>query len=174
MKPAATTLASPTLLDPDRVGALIATRIATLQAIASGLPGHLAGIRAAADGGPADRQAVLEATSLILDNLYRGVLSPRTAVPRDFWESDLGLSIARAHARVVPDAEVVSQAEAAELLGVSREYVSQLVEAGRARTIVREAAAPRSPRKPREMLYRDGLDALRAGLRRDHRQEDQL
>jgi hypothetical protein len=74
----------------------------------------------------------------------------------------------------VPDDEVVHQAEAAQRLGVSREYVSQLVEAGRARTIVREAAAPRSRLRPREMLFRDGLDEIRARLKREARKEVSL
>lgn len=159
------------LLDAARVEALIEARIRTLQGITAELSSHLALIARAAAGEPVDREAVLRATELILGNLYRGVLSPRATVPKDFWESPIGLAIARAHAHVVPDAEVVSQAEAAELLGVSREYVSQLVEAGKARTIVREAAAPRSPRRPREMLFRDGLEPLKAGLRRDPRKE---
>lgn len=155
------------LFDAEQVGALIDGRIATLQAIARELPAHLALIHGAAEGQPVAREDVLRATGLILDNLYRGVLSPRTTVPRDFWTSPLGLAIARAHSHVVPDDEVVSQAEAAELLGVSREYVSQLVEAGKVPTIVREAAAPRSKSRPREMLYRDGLEALRARPRRE-------
>lgn len=159
------------LLDAERVASLVDTRIRTLEGIAAELGSLLELIRRAAEGQNVPRDAVLRATGLILDNLYRGVLSPRAIVPRDFWESPLGLAIARAHTRVVPDAEVISQAEAAELLGVSREYVSQLVETGKARTIVREAAAPRSPRRPREMLFRDGLDALKAGLRRELRKE---
>ena len=161
---------SPLLLDAPHVGTLIDDRITTLQRIAAELPALLATIAAAAAGEAVGRAEVLHATELILDNLYRGVLSPRATVPRDFWASPMGLAIARAHAHVVPDDEVMSQAEAAEALGVSREYVSQLVETGRAATIVREAAAPRSKRRPREMLYRAGLPALRAGLRRDARQ----
>ena len=159
------------LLDAAHVTELIDARIENLEAIARELPAYLTLIHAAAAGRPVEREAVLYATGLILDNLYRGVLSPHANVPRDFWESPIGLAIARAHARVVPDAEVVSQAEAADLLGVSREYISQLVEAGRARTIVREAAALRSRLRPREMLYRDGLDDLKARLRRDSRKE---
>jgi hypothetical protein len=162
------------LLDADRVEALIDERIRTLQGIARELPDHLALIHAAAAGTPVPREDLLRATGLILDNLYRGVLSPRATVPRDFWASAIGLAIARAHARVVPDDEVVSQAEAAELLGVSREYVSQLVEAGRARTIVREAAAPRSRLRPREMLFRDGLEEIRVRLKREARKEVSL
>lgn len=159
------------LLDEAHVGTLIEERIQTLGSIAEELPGLLALLHAAAEGEPAGRDEVLRATGLILDNLYRGVLSPRATVPRDFWDSPFGLAIARAHARVVPDHEVVSQAEAAELLGVSREYISQLVEAGKARTIVREAAAPRSKLRPREMLYRDALGDLKAGLKREARKE---
>ena len=47
------------------------------------------------------------------------------------------------------------------------------VESGKVKTIVREAAAPRSRRQPREMLYRDGLEAIRRQLRteRDRRPE---
>ncbi|MNT89937.1 hypothetical protein D3C72_2307540 [compost metagenome] len=94
-------------------------------------------------------------------------------MPRDFWHSPLGQTIARAHTHVVSDEAVMSQAEAAAELGVSREYISQLVEAGKVKTIVREAAAPRSRRQPREMLYRDGLEAIRRQLRseRDRRPE---
>lgn len=164
-------MTTPNLLDAAHVGTLIEGRIRTLGGIAEELPRLLGLIHAAAEGVPAGRADVLRATGLILDNLYRGVLSPRATVPRDFWGSPIGLAIARAHARVVPDGEVVSQAEAAELLGVSREYVSQLVEAGKARTIVREAAAPRSKVRPREMLYRDALGELKAGLKRDPRKE---
>lgn len=154
------------LLDAEHVSALIEARIARLAAIAQALPADLALLRAAAERRPVEREAVLRVTELILDNLYRGVLSPRALVPRDFWETPLGLAIARAHAHVVPDAEVVSQAEAAEALGVSREYISQLVEAGKVRTIVREASAPRSRLRPREMLYREGLRRLMAEPRR--------
>ncbi len=160
-------MTNPALLDAPHVVALIEARVDALRGIAAELPDHLALIHAAAADQPVDREAVLRATGLILDNLYRGVLSPRATVPRDFWASPIGLAIARAHTHVVPDEAVMSQAEAAEELGVSREYVSQLVEAGRARTIVREAAAPRSPRRPREMLYRDGLDELRARRKRE-------
>ncbi|MFN3431847.1 MAG: hypothetical protein ACK46X_18075, partial [Candidatus Sericytochromatia bacterium] len=102
-----------------------------------------------------------------------GVLSPRPSVPRDFWGSPLGITIARAHTHVISDDEVMSQSEAAQELGVSREYISQLVEAGKVKTIVRDAAAPRSRRQPREMLYRDGLEVIRGQLRseRDRRFE---
>ncbi|HEY9722453.1 MAG TPA: hypothetical protein V6D47_10580 [Oscillatoriaceae cyanobacterium] len=154
------------LLDAGRVAELIDARIIGLQTIARELPEYLVLLQNAAEGRPVARDAVLHATGQILDILYRGVLSPRTAVSRDFWESPMGLAIARAHARVVPDGEVVSQAEAAELLGVSREYVSQLVEAGKVRTIVREASAPRSRLRPREMLYRDSLGDVLAKPRR--------
>jgi hypothetical protein len=153
------------LPDAKHVQALIEARIEKLRTISAGLPDYIALIEAAAAGAPADRAAVLQATSLILDNLYRGVLSPRPSVPRDFWSSPLGLTIARAHTHVVPDGEVLSQAEAASALGVSREYVSQLVESGKVKTIVRDAAAPRSRKQPREMLYRDGLEAIRRQLR---------
>jgi DNA-binding transcriptional regulator LsrR (DeoR family) len=67
---------------------------------------------------------------------------------------------------VVPDDEVVSQAEAAQRLGVSREYISQLVEAGKVKTIVREAAAPRSRKQPREMVFVEALEALRAEIKK--------
>jgi len=164
-------IAETALLDAARVGRLMEERVAALQALMLELPAHLATLEAAADGRPAGRTAVLEASSLLLDTLYRGVLSPRTSVPRAFWTSPLGAAIARAHAQVVPDAEVVSQAEAAELLGVSREYISQLVEAGRVRTIVREAGATRSRVRPREMLYREGLAELKASLRREAKKE---
>lgn len=158
--------ASPALLEADFVQALIQARIQKLTLIADELPAYLALIEEAAEARPVSRQAVLHATGLILDNLYRGVLSPRVSVPRDFWDSPLGRTVARAHAHVVPDGEVVSQAEAAQRLGVSREYISQLVEAGRVKTIVREAAAPRSRKQPREMVFVDALEALRAEQKR--------
>lgn len=153
------------LQDASRVQALIAGRIEKLLTISVGLPDYMALIQAAAEGRAVDRETVLAATTLILDNLYRGVLSPRVTVPRDFWSSPLGLTIAQAHTQVVRDDEVMSQAEAAQELGVSREYISQLVEAGKVKTIVRDAAAPRSKRQPREMLYRDGLESVRRQLR---------
>lgn len=153
------------LPDAKHVQALIEARIENLRTIWAGLPGYIALIEAAAAGAQVDRVAVLHASGLILDNLYRGVLSPRPNVPRDFWSSSLGLTIARAHTHVVPDGEVVSQAEAASALGISREYVSQLVESGKVKTIVRDAAAPRSRKQPREMLFRDGLEAIRRQLR---------
>lgn len=159
------------LLDAARVGRLMDARITALQGLLVELPAHLAMLEAAADGLPVGRDAVLQASSLILDTLYRGVLSPRASVPRDFWSSPLGKAIARAHTHVVPDAEVMSQAEAAEHLGVSREYVSHLVEAGRVPTIVREAGATRSRVRPREMLYREGLAELKASIRREAKKE---
>lgn len=153
------------LPDAKRIQALIETRIAKLKTISAELLDYMGVIEAAATGQPVAREEVLRATGLILDNLYRGVLSPRLSVPRDFWSSPLGLTIARAHAHVVPDAEVISQADAAHALGISREYVSQLVESGKVKTIVREAAAPRSRKQPREMLYREGLETIRRQLR---------
>jgi hypothetical protein len=153
------------LPDAQHVQALIEARIEKLRTISTELPNYIALIEAAARGAEVEREAVLRATGLMLDNLYRGVLMPRPSVPRDFWNSPLGLTIARAHAHVVPDGEVMSQAEAASALGISREYVSQLVESGRVKTIVRDAAAPRSRKQPREMLYRDGIEAVRAMLR---------
>lgn len=158
---------SPELPEVDTVQSLIQTRIEKLSMIASELPEYLDLIQAAAAGGSPPREAVLRATGLIMDNLYRGVLSPRMSVPRDFWTSSLGLMIARAHTQVVPDSEVLSQAEAAQWLGVSREYISQLVESGRVATIVREAAALRSRKQPREMLFRDSLESLKRQLRSD-------
>jgi hypothetical protein len=154
-----------TFSDAKHIQGLIEARIENLRTISAGLPGYIALIEAAAAGERLERSAVLQATGLILDNLYRGVLSPRPSVPRDFWSSPLGLTIARAHTHVVPDSEVISQAEAASALGISREYVSQLVESGKVQTIVRDAAAPRSRKQPREMLYRDGLEAIRRQLR---------
>lgn len=158
--------ASPALLEADYVHALIQARIQKLALIADELPAYLAVIEEAAEGRAVARLAVLHASGLLLDNLYRGVLSPRISVPRDFWGSPLGRTMARAHAHVVPDAEVVSQAEAAQRLGVSREYISQLVEAGKVKTIVREAAAPRSRKQPREMLFVEALEALRTEIRK--------
>lgn len=155
------------LPEVDTVQALIETRIQTLTTIAAELPELLELIQAAAAGASVPRDAVLRATGLIMDNLYRGVLSPRMSVPRDFWGSSLGLTIARAHTFVVPDQEVISQSEAAQLLGISREYMSQLVESGKVASIVREAAALRSRKQPREMLFRDSLEALRGQLRSD-------
>ena len=151
-----------TTVRPGSPEALIAERIANLGLIAANLPTYLTIVEDAADGRPASREAVLEAIQLLLDNLYRGVLAHRVVVPGDFWRSPLGLAIARAHTAVVPAEEVVSQAEAAAILGISRESVSQLVEAGKVRTIVREAAAPRSRTQAREMIYRSELARLKA------------
>ncbi len=148
------------LLDSERVEGLIAERIGNLRTIIEELPARLDVIERAAKGEAVDREAVLAATHLILDNLYRGLLSPRPLVPKLFWVSPLGATIARAHSAVIRDDEVLSQAETAALLGVSREYVSHLVETGRVPTVVREASAPRSRLKPREMLYRSAVEAL--------------
>lgn len=148
------------LTDAENLRQLIVERVRNLQRISSELSHYLDVIDRAAQGLPADRAEVLHATGLILDNLYRGLLSPRMTVPRDFWFSPLGLSIARAHAYVIRDDEVVSQAEAAQVLGVSREYVSHLVESGKVASVVREAAAPRSRKQPREMLYRSSVESL--------------
>jgi hypothetical protein len=160
---------TPELPEVDTVQDLIQARIQKLTLIAAELPEYLRLIQAAANGEAVRREAVLRASELLMDNLYRGVLSPRMSVPRDFWGSSLGLMIARAHTHVVPDAEVVSQAEAAQLLGVSREYMSQLVESGKVSSIVREAAALRSRKQPREMLFRDNLEALKSQLRTHRR-----
>lgn len=143
----------------------IEDHIGHLARIAAELPAHLALIEAAAAGEPVDREKVLTTTGLVLEYLCRGLLSPRISVPKEFWLSPLGLAIARAHAHVITDAEVMSQAEAAQHLGVSREYISQLVEGGKVATVVREAAAPRSRKQPREMLYRASVDALRPLMR---------
>lgn len=159
------------LQDAIHIQELIAARVEKLHTIHAELPDYMTLIRSAAAGEPTDRDAVLRATGLILDNLYRGVLSPRLSVPRDFWTSTLGLTIARAHAHVVHDEEVMSQAEAAHELGISREYVSQLVEAGKVKTIVRDAAAPRSRRQPREMIYRHDLESLRRQLRSEAKRQ---
>ena len=113
----------PLPLDPAHLEALIAERIANLGLIAANLPTYLTIVEDAADGRPASREAVLEATQLLLDNLYRGVLAHRVVVPGDFWRSPLGLAIARAHTAVVPAEEVVSQAEAAAMLNVSEKAV---------------------------------------------------
>lgn len=153
------------MLDANHLRAMIRGRIENLEAISTDLATHLELIERAALGEAVDREAVLQATGLILDNLYRGLLSPRMAVPRDFWSSALGLAIARAHTHVIHDHEVMSQAEAALALHVSREYVSHLVETGKVPTIVREAAAPRSRKRPREMLFRSSVEAL---LAQDH------
>lgn len=149
------------LLDDRRLEELILARINNLRTILEELPSNLALIESAATGDLVEREHVLGATRLILDNLYRGLLSPRMAVSKEFWGSPLGRAIARAHAHVVDDEEVMSQAEAAHVLGVSREYISQLVESGRVRTIVRDAAAPRSRKQPREMLFRSSVEALK-------------
>lgn len=154
------------LIDANELRSLILGRIHNLEAIGSEISDHLALIERAARGEAVDRDRVLDATGLILDNLYRGLLSPRVTVPKDFWYSPLGLAIARAHANVIRDDEVMSQADAAHALGVSREYISQLVESGKVATIVREAAAPRSRKQPREMIFRTSVDQLRAIERR--------
>lgn len=143
----------------------IEDHIGHMTRIAAALPESLALIEAAAAGQAVDREKVLTTTGLVLEYLCRGLLSPRISVPKDFWFSPLGLSIARAHAQVIGDLEVMSQAEAAQHLGVSREYISQLVEGGKVATVVREAAAPRSRKQPREMLYRASVDALRPLIR---------
>lgn len=150
------------LIDADHLRGLIRGRVNNLEAISAEIAEHLALIERAAKGETVERERVLHATGLILDNLYRGLLSPRVTVPKDFWHSPLGLAIARAHAHVIRDDEVMSQAEAAHALGVSREYVSQLVEAGKVATVVREASAPRSRKQPREMLYRSSVERLKA------------
>lgn len=150
------------LLDSEALKALIRGRIRNLEEISSDLTAHLAIIEQAARGEAVDRERVLHATGLILDNLYRGLLSPRVSVPKDFWSSPLGLAIARAHAHVIHDDEVMSQADAAHTLQVSREYVSHLVEAGKVATVVREASAQRSRKQPREMLFRTGVEDLLA------------
>jgi hypothetical protein len=150
------------LLDAENLRHLIRGRIRNLEAISSEVSDHMGLIERAARGEPVERQAILAATSLILDNLYRGLLSPRVSVPKDFWHSPLGLAIARAHTQVISDDEVMSQADAAQALRVSREYISQLVESGKVATVVREASAPRSRKQPREMLYRSSVEHLRA------------
>jgi predicted DNA-binding protein (UPF0251 family) len=160
------------LIDADHLRQLIRGRVHNLEGISSEIGNHLALIDRAAEGEPVDRDEVLRATGLILDNLYRGLLSPRMTVPKDFWLSPLGLAIARAHAHVIRDDEVMSQAEAAHALGVSREYISQLVESGKVATVVREASAPRSRKQPREMLYRSSVEQLRR-LERRYRQKEE-
>lgn len=152
-------------LDADHLQRAIQDHIAHLSRIADSLPEQVALIEAAAAGKPTDRDAILATTSGILSYLCRGLLSPKVDVPKDFWFTPLGLTIARAHARVIADDEVMSQAEAAQHLGVSREYISQLVESGKVATVVREAAAPRSRKQPREMLYRASVEALRPSIR---------
>lgn len=159
-------------IDADQLRQMIRGRIHNLEAISSELATHLDVIDRASRTEPVDREQVLRATGLILDNLYRGLLSPRMSVPKDFWLSPLGLAIARAHTHVIRDDEVMSQAEAAQALGVSREYVSQLVESGKVATVVREAAAPRSRRQPREMLYRSSVELLRRQDRRARQKEE--
>lgn len=160
------------LIDADDLRSLIRGRIHNLENIASELSAHLSLIEQAARGEEVDRDDVLHATGLILDNLYRGLLSPRVSVPKDFWHSPLGLAIARAHAHVIRDDEVMSQADAAHALGVSREYISQLVEAGKVATVVREAAAHRSRKQPREMLFRSSVEYLRGLERRGRSREE--
>ena len=160
------------LIDSNEVRSLIRGRIQNLEAIGAEISDHLTLIERAARGESVDRDRVLQATGLILDNLYRGLLSPRVSVPKDFWYSPLGLAIARAHAAVIRDDEVMSQADTAHALGVSREYVSQLVESGKVATIVREAAAPRSRKQPREMIFRTSVDQLRAIERRSRPKEE--
>lgn len=152
-------------LDASLLQRSIEDHVGHLVRIAAALPENLALIEAAAAGKAVDREQVLTTTGQVLEYLCRGLLSPRISVPKDFWFSPLGLSIARAHAQVITDAEVMSQAEAAQHLGVSREYISQLVEGGKVATVVREAAAPRSRKQPREMLYRASVDALRPLIR---------
>ena len=159
------------LIDSNELRGLIRGRIQNLEAIGSEIADHLDLIDRAARGEPVDRDQVLHSTGLILDNLYRGLLSPRVSVPKDFWFSPLGLAIARAHAQVIRDDEVMSQADAAHALGVSREYISHLVEAGKVATVVREAAAPRSRKQPREMIFRSSIDHLRS-LERKTRQKE--
>ncbi len=149
------------LLDSVELQQLIYQRINNLQAILEALPEHLAIIENAAEGQPVEREKVLASSHLILDNLYRGLLSPRICVDKDFWASPLGLTIARAHTNVIRDEDVISQAEAAHLLSVSREYISHLVENGKVPTVVRDAKALRSRKQPREMLYLQGLEALK-------------
>jgi hypothetical protein len=161
------------LIDADELRHLIRGRVQNLETIASEISSHLDLIDRAARGLPVEREHVLHATGLILDNLYRGLLSPRMNVPKDFWFSPLGLAIARAHAHVIRDDEVMSQADAAHALGVSREYISQLVESGKVATIVREAAAPRSRKQPREMLYRSSVERL-ASLERSPRRQKEV
>ncbi|MNR92016.1 hypothetical protein D3C72_230360 [compost metagenome] len=160
------------LIDADELRRLIRGRIHNLEAIGSELSEQLALIDLAAKGEPVERDLVLRATALILDNLYRGLLSPRMTVPKDFWHSPLGLAIARAHAQVIRDDEVMSQADAAHALGVSREYISQLVESGKVATVVREASAPRSRKQPREMIFRSAIDHLRSLERRARQREE--
>lgn len=162
------------LIDADDLRSLIRGRIHNLEAISSELSEHLALIGRAAKGEPVDRDHVLHATGLILDNLYRGLLSPRVTVPKDFWHSPMGLAIARAHANVIRDDEVMSQADAAHALGVSREYISQLVEAGKVATVVREASAPRSRKQPREMIFRSSVEHLRLIERKTRHREEGL
>jgi hypothetical protein len=153
------------LLDAGELQELLRSRIQRMRLIADELPVHLARIARAAEGRAADREEVLSSTGAILEYLCRGPLSPQLSVPKEFWLSSIGLMIARAHAQVVGDDEVMSQAEAAQSLGVSREYISQLVEGGRVATVVREAAAPRSRKQPREMVYRASVEALRPLIR---------
>ncbi len=159
-------------IDADHLRTMIRTRIHNLEAISAEISQHLEVIDRAARGEAVDRAQVLHATNLILDNLYRGLLSPRMTVPKDFWTSPLGLAIARAHANVIHDDEVMSQADAAHALGVSREYISQLVESGKVATVVREASAPRSRLQPREMLYRTSVERLRSQERRGRPREE--
>ena len=161
------------LIDADELRRLIRGRIHNLEAIGAELSDQLALIDLAAKGEPVERDLVLRATTRILDNLYRGLLSPRVTVPKDFWHSPLGLAIARAHTQVIHDDEVMSQADAAHALGVSREYVSQLVESGKVATVVREASAPRSRKQPREMIFRSSIDHLRS-LERKARQREEV
>ena len=160
------------LIDANELRSLIRGRIQNLETIGTEISDHLALIDRAARGETVDRDHVLHATGLILDNLYRGLLSPRVTVPKDFWFSALGLAIARAHAHVIRDDEVMSQADAAHALGVSREYISQLVESGKVATVVREAAAPRSRKQPREMIFRSSVDQLRRLERRVRPKEE--
>lgn len=160
------------LIDADQLRTMIRARVQALEVISAEIAQHLDLIDRASRGEAVDREQVLKATNLILDNLYRGLLSPRVTVPKDFWNSPLGLAIARAHAHVVHDDEVLSQADAAHALGVSREYISQLVESGKVETIVRDASAPRSRRQPREMLYRSSVERLKNLERRGRAREE--
>lgn len=166
--------ARPMLIDAEQLRSLIRKRVQNLETISSEIAEHLDLIDRAARGLPVDREQVLHATGLILDNLYRGLMSPRMTVPKDFWFSPLGLAIARAHAHVIRDDEVMSQAEAAHQLGVSREYISQLVESGKVATVVREAAALRSRKQPREMLYRSCVELLHKQERRLRQREEAM
>lgn len=152
-------------LDVAKLQDAIREHVTHLIRIADALPAQMALLEAAAAGQAVDRTEILTTTRAILNYVCRGIMSPKVDVPKEFWLTPLGLAIARAHTRVIADAEVMSQAEAAQFLGVSREYISQLVEGGKVATVVREAAAPRSRKQPREMLYRASVEALRPSIR---------